>query len=343
MPDSRFFKSIGPCTVGELAGISNAEILEKDTQSKIVKGVSPIGSAGPDEISFLDNRLYIEEFKNSTAGACVVHPDQAKNAPEGMILLLSTEPYLAFAKITNYLYPEQGKNSDQEQDELISKSATIGANTIISPGVFIGQGAHGGADCKLGPNSVIGDGVILGDGCHLGPAVTIQYSIVGCGVSFFAGSRIGEQGFGFASSVDGHLTVPQLGRVIVGDNTEIGANSTIDRGSASDTIIGNGCRIDNLVQIGHNVVIGNGCVIVAQVGIAGSTHLGDNVLVGGQVGIAGHLKIGDGVQIAAQSGVMNDLKAGKRYGGSPAVPMKQWAYQAAMLRSMGRKKVKKNG
>ena len=343
MPDNRFYKSVGPFSVIELAQISGAKIANEHCRKILIKDVAAIESAGPEEISFLDNPRYVEAFSKSSAGVCVVHPDRAKKAPDGMILLLSEAPYLAFAKIATKMYPDLDIKSVQKEKPIVHRSATVGANTDIAPGVFVGADAEIGANCVLGPNSVIGNGVILGDDCRVGPSVSIQYAIIGSGVRLFAGVRVGEPGFGFATSEHGHFTVPQLGRVIIGNYSEIGANSTIDRGSTNDTVIGKGCRIDNLVQIGHNVVLGEGCIIVAQVGISGSTRLGDYVVVGGQVGIAGHLKIGNGAQIAAQSGVMNDLAPGEKYGGSPAVPMRQWINQAAMLRSMGRKKVKKDG
>lgn len=343
MPDPRFFSSAGPFSISQLAKFADAEILEGQSGKKMVLDVAPLDVAQSDEISFLDNSLYTETFSKSSAGACVVHPESTYEAPNGMTLLLSTAPYLAYAKVASAFYPDSTNGSKKDVSDLIDTSASIGSNTNISPGVVIGERAEIGSNCIIGANSVIGNGVVIGSECHIGPSVSVQYSIIGSGVRLFAGARIGEAGFGFASGVNGHVTVPQLGRVIIGDGTEIGANSTIDRGSAGDTIIGRGCRIDNLVQIGHNVILGEGCIVVAQVGISGSTQLDDYVVVGGQVGFAGHLKIGKGVQIAAQSGVMNNLPEAGKYSGSPAVPMRQWIQQAAILRTMGRKRVKKDG
>lgn len=343
MPDPRFFSSAGPFTVSQLAKFADAEIAEGQSGQKLVVDVAPLDVAKSDDISFLDNPLYTENFSKSLAGVCVVHPDRVDVAPKGMTLLLSTAPYLAYAKVASAFYPNLTNVGGKEISRFIDKSASIDSNTKISPGVVIGERAKIGSNCIIGANSVIGDGVIIGSGCQIGPSVSVQYSIIGSDVRLFAGARIGEAGFGFASGIEGHLTVPQLGRVIIGDGTEVGANSTIDRGSAGDTIIGRGCRIDNLVQIGHNVILGEGCIVVAQVGISGSTQLDDYVVVGGQVGFTGHLKIGKGVQIAAQSGVMNNLPEGGKYAGSPAVPMRQWIQQAARLRTMGRKKVRKDG
>jgi len=343
MPDPRFFVSVGPFTVSQLAGLADAEIADGHPRQKLVLDVAPLELATSDDISFLDNSLYVAKFSKSLAGVCVVHPNRMHEAPKGMALLLSTTPYLAYAKIAAAFYPDLINAGGNKTSKNLDSTAIIGSNTNIAPGAVIGEQVKIGSNCVIGPNSVIGDGVIIGSECRIGPSVSIQYSIVGSRVRLFAGARIGEAGFGFASGSEGHVTVPQLGRVIIGDDTEVGANSTIDRGSNADTVIGKGCRIDNLVQIGHNVILGNGCIVVAQVGISGSTQLDDYVVVGGQVGFTGHLKIGKGVQIAAQSGVMNNLPEGGKYAGSPAVPMRQWVQQAAMLRTMGRKKVRKDG
>jgi UDP-3-O-[3-hydroxymyristoyl] glucosamine N-acyltransferase len=343
MPDSRFFKVVGPFTVLQLSEISGAEIAAGHDPNKFVKDVAPLDRAGKEHVSFLDNPLYLSALPTSAAGVCVIHPERLKNAPHEMTLLLSESPYLAYAKIAAAFYPKSKPDGLSEENVFVHPTALIGEGTHICPGAVIGAYAEIGSQCEIGPNAVIGRGVVIGDRCKIGPSVSVQYSLVGSEVQIFAGARIGEAGFGFATGDDGHFTVPQLGRVLIGDKTEIGANTTIDRGSAADTVIGQGCRIDNLVQIGHNVILGNGCIVVSQVGISGSTQLGDFVVVGGQVGFTGHLKIGKGVQIAAQSGVMNDLSAGGKYSGSPAVPMRQWLKQAAMLRSMGKKKARKDG
>jgi len=343
MPDPRFFGIVGPFTVAQLSEISGSAIAEGHAPDKLVKDVAPLERAGKDDVSFLDNPLYISALSMSAAGVCIIHPERLNSAPDEMTLLLSENPYLAYAKVAAAFYPEAKPDELCDENYFIHPTATIGQGTHVSPGVVVGAYAEVGSQCKIGPNAVIGSGVVIGDECRIGPSVTVQYSIIGSEVTIFAGACIGEAGFGFATGSEGHITVPQLGRVLIGDKSEIGANTTIDRGSAADTVIGQGCRIDNLVQIGHNVILGNGCIVVSQVGISGSTQLDDFVVVGGQVGFSGHLKIGKGVQIAAQSGVMNDLPAGGKYSGSPAVPMRQWIKQAAMLRSMGKKKAGKDG
>jgi UDP-3-O-[3-hydroxymyristoyl] glucosamine N-acyltransferase len=183
--------------------------------------------------------------------------------------------------------------------------------------------------------------VVLGRDCYVGAGATITHALIGNGVIVHAGARIGQDGFGFAMSAKGHRKIPQIGRVIIGDDVEIGANSTIDRGSLSDTTIGEGTKIDNLVQIAHNVVIGRHCVIVAQSGIAGSAELGDFVVMGAHSGVIGHVKVGSGAQIAGMAHVKDDVEAGARMGGTPARPFKDWAREVAALKQLGRKGAKR--
>jgi UDP-3-O-[3-hydroxymyristoyl] glucosamine N-acyltransferase len=206
----------------------------------------------------------------------------------------------------------------------VHPDARLEAGVVVDPGAVIGQGASVGAGTIIGANAVVGPHVRIGRNCSIGAQACVQHALVGDRVIVHPGARIGQDGFGFAMGPGGHLKVPQIGRVIVQNDVEIGANSTIDRGANRDTVIGEGTKIDNLVQIGHNVTIGRHCVIVAHVGISGSTDIGDFVAIGGQVGIAGHLHVGPGAQIAAQSGVMNEVPAGAKWGGSPARPMRDW-------------------
>jgi UDP-3-O-[3-hydroxymyristoyl] glucosamine N-acyltransferase len=255
-----------------------------------------------------------------------------------MALLLSDAPYMAFAKIARAFYPQPRVESGTAPSAVIDPTAVIGAGSRIDAGAVIGRAARLGEGCHIGANAVIGDSVSLGDHCLVGAGASISHSIIGNRVYIYPGARIGQDGFGFASGAQGHLRIPQLGRVVIHDDVEVGANSTIDRGAGPDTVIGQGCMIDNLVQIGHNVQMGTGCVIVSQVGISGSTKLGDYVVIGGQAGLAGHLNIGSGVRIAAKSGVHSHIPAGTEMGGTPAVPIREWRRQVAMLVRMGKGK-----
>jgi UDP-3-O-[3-hydroxymyristoyl] glucosamine N-acyltransferase len=255
-----------------------------------------------------------------------------------MALLLTPNPYLAYARVARAFHPEPAAKPGVHPMAWVDPTARLGSDVTVAAGAFIGARAQIGARCRIGPNAVVGDAVVLGEDTVVGPNASLSHCEIGARVLIYPGARIGQDGFGFAAGPKGLVKVPQLGRVIIGDGCEIGANSCIDRGSASDTIIGPGTVIDNLVQIGHNVKIGRNCILVSQVGISGSTQLGDGVIIGGQGGLVGHLRIGSGAQIAAQSGVMRDIAPGEVVGGSPAVPIAEWRRQSAMLRRLIRRK-----
>jgi len=344
MPDPRFFTRHGPFTLGEIAEMSGASLRSETDRARKVRDVAPLDAATSDDLSFIDNPRYGAAFAASRAGACLASPARAEQAPKGMALLLSESPYLAYALAAAAFYPEpRGVDDAAGETAAIDPTAMIGAGTRIAAGAVIGSGAEIGRDCDIGPNAVIGRGVAIGDGCRIGAGASLAFCILGERVRVFAGARIGEAGFGFAVGPAGFVSVPQLGRVMVGDDVEIGANTTIDRGSGPDTVIGAGTRIDNLVQIGHNVRLGRNCIIVSQVGISGSTTLADGVVVGGQAGFSGHLAIGAGAQIGAQTGVNRDIPPGARMQGTPAMPVRQFFRQVAYLDRMTKEKVRKDG
>ncbi len=337
MADSRFYTAEGPFRLGELAQLANAKLSPTASPDALIRDVAPLETAGPDHLSFLDNKDYIEAFASSRAGACIVHPQHAERAPAGMSLLLTEEPYKAYAWAAQAFYPLRRPAGGISPRASIDPAAEVAPDCSVEPGAVVGARAEIGRRCRIGANAVIGDGVVLGEDTIIGACASISHSLVGARVTIHSGTRIGQDGFGFAPDPSGHVKVPQLGRVIIGDYVEIGANVTIDRGSGPDTVIGQGCMIDNLVQIAHNVEVGRGCVIVAQVGISGSTKLGDHVYIGGQAGLTGHLRLGDGVRIAAQAGIMRDVEPGGVRGGSPAVPIRQWHRQTAALARLVKK------
>ena len=257
-----------------------------------------------------------------------------------MALILSEQPYMAFARVARLFYPAPAFEAGVSPTADVAPDARLGEGCRIDAGAVIGAECIIGARCRVAPNAVIGDGVVVGDDCRIGAGASLSHCLIGDRVMIYPGVRIGQDGFGFASGSAGHVRIPQTGRVIIHDDVEIGANSTVDRGSGPDTIIGAGCMIDNLVQIGHNVQMGRGCVIVAQVGISGSAKLDDFVVIGGQSGIAGHLNVGKGARIGAQSGVMRDVEAGASLVGAPAIPSKAFFRQIATLRRLSDKEVK---
>ena len=338
MADTRFFTVAGPFTLGELAALTKAELAPTADPSLSLVDVAPLDRADSQHISFLDNRKYADAFAQSKAAAAVVAAEFVERAPSGMSLLISKDPYRTYAQIAQAFYPRLRPQSWVAPTAWVDPTAQVSAHCRIEPGAYIGARVVIADGCHIGANAVIGDGVAMGEDCIIGPNASLTCTLLGRNVVIYPGARIGQDGFGFAMGPQGHLKVPQLGRVVIGDNVEIGANSTIDRGAGPDTIIGDGCMIDNLVQIGHNVQMGRGCVIVSQVGISGSTHLGDFVVAAGQVGVTGHLKIGSGARLGAQCGVMRDVKAGETVGGSPAVSMKDWLRQSALLQRMVKRK-----
>lgn len=333
MADARFFETSGPFSIDQLADIASAEVAGSGDTGKLIHSVAPLSSAGQDDISFLDNKKYALQFSESGAAACICDPAMADRAPADMILLLTPTPYHAYARVADAFHRPIRSAAEQS----IHHSAVLAKDVTVAPGAIIGPDAKIGARTSIGANTVVGPGVEIGDDCVIGDQISLQCCIIGDRVILHPGIRIGQDGFGFAMGPDGHLKVPQLGRVMVEDDVEIGANTTIDRGTGPDTMIGAGTKIDNLVQIGHNVRIGRNCVIVSHVGISGSTELGDFVVIGGQAGIAGHLQIGSGAQIAAQSGVMRNVGPGAKVGGSPAQPMKAWFRGIAALDKLAKK------
>ncbi len=343
MTDPRFFSVKGPFSVGDLCGITGEVVHDGGDPALAIRDVAALDTAGPEDISFLDNPRYLEAFRNSRAGACIIGRNRIGDAPKGMTLLISENPYRSYALIAQAFYPDEPPSAGVERTAAVDPSAVIGEDTLISTGAVIGARVEIGRRCHIGANAVIADGVVIGDDTRVGACASLTHCIIGSRVNLFAGVRIGEAGFGFAPGPDRHIKVPQLGRVIIGDDVEVAANSTIDRGAGPDTIIGDGCMIDNLVQIGHNVRLGRGCVVVAQVGISGSTRIGDHVMIGGQAGFAGHLEIGDGARVAAQSGVIKDIPPGQSVGGSPSMPLREWLRHTVVLARMTRKNTDGNG
>ena len=335
-----FFKKAGPFSIKKIAEVTGSEISSDGNDDIMINNVLPLDSAKTTDISFLDNSKYLDQFKKTSAAACFVSPKMKEHAPENVIPMISPQPYHCFAKALFLFYPEARFSSigaDTEHHNHIHPSAILEEGVIVEPGAVIGAEAKIGSGTRICAGATIGYRTYIGRECYIGPNTTIIHSLIGDNVIIHSGVRVGQDGFGFAMGPTGHLKVPQIGRVVIQDDVDIGANTTIDRGALKDTIIGEGTKIDNMVQIGHNVVIGRNCIIVAQVGISGSTELGDFVVLGGQVGVAGHIKIGTAVQVAAQSGVMHSIPDGERWGGAPAQPTRKWQREILYLRQMSNK------
>lgn len=350
MADQRFFKNEGPFTLDEMASRCGAVLYRADEGGKTVADVAALADAGPDHLAFLDNVKYKDAFKASRAGACIVAEKMVEDAPQGMALLVSKNPYRSYALAAAMFYPgslPHYRHADDDPDfggvsprAVIHASACVGANCVIGPNVVIERQVKIGAGCIIEANTVIGPGVEIGEACHIGNNCSISHAVIGRGVRLHNGVRIGQDGFGFALDPAGFIPVPQLGRVMVGNGANIGANTTIDRGAGPDTVIGDGAIIDNLVQLGHNVQVGKGCVIVAQVGISGSTKIGAYSMIGGQAGLAGHLEIGQAVKIGAQSGVSKSIPDGMEVMGTPAQEKRRHWKELATLKRLSERKIK---
>lgn len=336
MADPRFFDRAGPFPLGVVAELADAVLGADADPQRQMTDVAALDAAGPEDVSFFENRRYAESLGASAAGACLIRGSDTGKAPPGMTLLVTDTPYLAYARVSRAFYPIPDVEPGIAETAAIHPSATVGPDCRIDDFAVIGANVRMGSRCHIGPHVVIGRGVAIGDDVRIGAGSSLGHCVVGSRVRLFAGVRIGEDGFGFATDRESHthVDIPQIGRVIIEDDVLVGANATIDRGAGPDTVIGEGSRIDNLVQIGHNVVLGRGCIIVAQAGIAGSAKLGDFAAVAAQSGVAGHISVGAGGRIAAMSGAMRDVAAGETVAGAPAMPIKQFFRGIASLKRL---------
>lgn len=337
MVDPRFYKNNGPFSLKQIAEICNASLVDETKSDIMINDIASIFKGGEGEISFFFDKKKKDAATNIKTTACVTSKDFVSLIPQDVIVLLSDNPHDSFVKLNYAMYSEILSEAKICETAKIAKTAKIGQNCYIGDYVVIGENVEIGDNCYLEPNCVIADGCKLGNNCRIGSCANIMHSIIGNNVYIYGGARIGWDGFGFQTVQGQHKRIPQLGRVIIGNDVEIGANSCIDRGALDDTIIGDGCRIDNMVQVAHNDVLGRGCILVALTGIAGSCNFGDYVVVGGQAGFADHLNIGSQAQIGAKSGVMRDVEAGTAVMGIPAIGFRDFMKQTATIQKMCKK------
>ncbi|BBH54410.1 UDP-3-O-(3-hydroxymyristoyl)glucosamine N-acyltransferase [Fluviispira sanaruensis] len=332
-------------SINDIIQISNCEVI--NLQSKDIKfsGIAPLNRANKEQISFLINDKYIDEIFSSQAGAIICSKKTAELLGNKVAagLIVSDNPHVTLAKVSQKFFKPLHPFHGISELAIIDKSAEIHPSATIFPFVFIAPGVRIGANSVIYSNCFIGAASTIGDDCILYPNVVIREGCrVGDRCILNPGAVVGGDGFGFAADTNENVKIPQIGGVLIEDDVEIGANSTIDRGALFDTKIGRQTKIDNLVMIAHNVVVGELCFIAAQVGIAGSTIVGNKVVMAGQVGVAGHVKIGDKVTISAQSGVSKNIPPEQFWGGSPARPYKEWAIYAATLNKIVKQTNKKS-
>jgi len=319
--------------LADLAKSCGGEIVGNNSTEVIINGASPIEEASAGHISF--------------ASAVICSEKHLSNVSDKLSAIVHPKPYEAYGLVLAQLYPTATRPQPITGIEGISDKAiimdgcTIEDDVTIEAGAVVGKGASIGNGSVILSGAMIGQGVQIGRNTTIGANATVTNAYIGDRVIIHNGVQIGQDGFGFAMGPGGHHKVPQIGRVIIQDKVEIGANTTIDRGANRDTVIGEGTKIDNLVQIGHNVTIGCHCVIVGLAGVSGSATLGDYVVVAGQAGIVGHTKVGSGAQVGGGSGVHGDVAPGDRVMGYPAVQASRWMRQAAK-EMLADKKAKKN-
>ena len=337
MVDVRFYKNKGPLTLAQIAEICGAELLDASKASETIADLASMEKANSQDICFFFDKKAKAKASEMKAKACISTNELKEFIPAHVIVLVCDNPKLASLKLNEALYELNAPKPQIAASAHISPQASLGQNCYVGENAVIAAGVKIGHNCRIEANAVIDENCVIGDNCRIGVGAHISYCLMGNDCYIFSGAQIGQDGFGFIMINGQHKRIPQLGRVIIGNDVEIGANACVDRGALDDTIIGDGCRIDNLTQVAHNVVLGRGCILVSQVGIAGSTHLGDYVVLGGQVGLADHVNIGSGTQIAAQSGVMSDIGPGQVMMGSPAVPIKQFMRQTAFVQKAVKK------
>jgi UDP-3-O-[3-hydroxymyristoyl] glucosamine N-acyltransferase len=342
MADPRFYDNRGPFSLAVICAQAGIALPEGASGAALVSDLASLDGAGPEHLSFFAGGK-TDSFTSSRAGFCFV-PKEHPAPPEGMMVLASPSVAHAFAAAAGLFYPE-GSLPIWRQAGFVDPTARLGDGVVLGPGAVIGHGAEIGSRTRIGANTVIGPGVAIGQDCEIGANVTISHAYLGDRVLVLPGAQIGQPGFGFASSERGHVKIPQLGRVIIQDEVEIGAGTMIDRGALSDTVIGEGSKLDNLVQIGHNVRIGRHCVLVSQCGVAGSSVIEDFAVLGGQVGIADHAHIGPGARLAARSAMVSgqDIEGGRDYGGVPAKPIREWLREVHALSGLAKTRRKRDG
>lgn len=336
--DSRFFSKSGPYTIETLVKESGAQLTSSAQHVNNVEftGIAPLQGANSTEISFLDNKRYLPLLAETKAGVVIVAPAFVDKVPKSSYALVTSNPYLAWAKIATLFYPKTPAKAGIHPTAYIHPEAIIDPSVEVQAFAVVMNGVKIGKQCIIGAHSVIEQGVQIGEYCRIGNHVSLSHAVLGDRVTLYSGARIGQDGFGFAVGEQGFVSIPQIGKVVLQNDVEVGANSTIDRGSVKDTIIGAGSRLDNLVQIGHNVEMGRCCIVVSQAGISGSTQLGEFVTVAAQAGLIGHIHIGDRARVGAQCGVMSDVEAKSDVIGSPAMPFKEFFKNVAFLRRMAK-------
>ena len=345
MTDPVFFAPSGPISLDDIVALTGARIANGVDGRRLVLGVAPLDQARSSDLTFIDNPRYTPLLADTQAAACFCSPKQSAAVPTGVAALEIDKPHDAYVAVQIKLYPSSLRPAFVYGEGIspaahIHPSARIEDGATVEPGAVIGADAEIGSGTLIGPCAVIGASVRIGRDCSIAASTTVTNALIGNRVILHPGVRIGQDGFGYQMSAKGHIKVPQIGRVVIQDDVEVGANTTIDRGANRDTVIGEGTKIDNQVQIGHNATVGRHCIIISQVALAGSATLGDFVVLGGKSGVLGHVTVGSGAQVAATASVKDDLAPGGRYGGAPARNVRDWYREEVAIRRLAQREIK---
>lgn len=349
MTTPSFFAKHGPFSLGELADLCGGTLGEDADPDLTISDVAAIADAAPGSIVYASTGAFLDRLRETRASACIVTQALSARAETAAALVIHDKPEAAFARIAEAFYPEAARtpfaiarDTDAMAAGSVHPDARIEDDVVVEPGAVVGADAEIGRGTRILAGTVIGHSVRIGRDCVIGPNATVTHALIGDRVILHAGVSVGQDGFGYYSTAEGHVKIVQVGRVIIQDDVEIGATTTVDRGALSDTVIGEGTKIDNQVQIAHNVVIGRHCIIVAHVAIGGSARIGDFVAIGGKAVLREHVSVVSGARIAGTTTVARDIQTAGEWGGSPvAQPMQDWVREYTVIKRLVRAAVEK--